>query len=184
MLGPAPKRLIQSLFRGKDWIRIATEIELNYSLFDAFVILHGTDTMAYTSSALSFLLEDLGKTVVRSRTIHLARKTKERNRSSRERRYHCLNFEMMPWTTFSVLCLLPATTTSRVRLRHDSESRHSIAEAFDFVECCLFFNHTLFRGNRVSKASSNDFNAFSSPNFPPLVNGEYRNFECRRVHYG
>lgn len=46
-----------------DWIRIATEIELNYS-FDAFVILHGTDTMAYTASALSFLLEDLGKTVV------------------------------------------------------------------------------------------------------------------------
>ncbi|THH17107.1 hypothetical protein EW146_g3638 [Bondarzewia mesenterica] len=47
-----------------DWIRMATEIELNYSLFDAFVILHGTDTMAYTSSALSFLLEDLGKTVI------------------------------------------------------------------------------------------------------------------------
>jgi lysophospholipase len=46
-----------------DWIRIATEVELNY-YFDAFVILHGTDTMAYTSSALSFLLEDLGKTVV------------------------------------------------------------------------------------------------------------------------
>jgi L-asparaginase/Glu-tRNA(Gln) amidotransferase subunit D len=47
-----------------DWIRIATEIELNYA-FDAFVVLHGTDTMCYTSSALSFLLEDLGKTVVR-----------------------------------------------------------------------------------------------------------------------
>jgi L-asparaginase/Glu-tRNA(Gln) amidotransferase subunit D len=47
-----------------DWIRIATEIELNYN-YDAFVILHGTDTMAFTASALSFLLEDLGKTVVR-----------------------------------------------------------------------------------------------------------------------
>lgn len=47
-----------------DWIRIATEIELNYATFDAFVILHGTDTMSYSSSALSFLLEDLGKTVV------------------------------------------------------------------------------------------------------------------------
>jgi Asparaginase, N-terminal len=47
-----------------DWIRIATDIELNYAFFDAFVILHGTDTMSYTSSALSFLLEDLGKTVV------------------------------------------------------------------------------------------------------------------------
>ena len=43
---------------------MATEIELNYALFDAFVILHGTDTMAYTASALSFMLEDLGKTVV------------------------------------------------------------------------------------------------------------------------
>ncbi len=49
-----------------DWIRIATDIELNYSNFDGFVILHGTDTMSYTSSALSFMLEDLGKTVVRS----------------------------------------------------------------------------------------------------------------------
>jgi 60kDa lysophospholipase len=47
-----------------DWVRIATEIELNYSTFDAFVILHGTDTMSYTSSALSFLLEDLGKTII------------------------------------------------------------------------------------------------------------------------
>lgn len=53
-----------SFFELVDWIRIATEIELNYS-FDAFVILHGTDTMAYSSSAMSFLLEDLGKTVVR-----------------------------------------------------------------------------------------------------------------------
>ncbi|OJT14926.1 60 kDa lysophospholipase [Trametes pubescens] len=48
----------------QDWIRIATDIELNYSNFDGFVILHGTDTMSYTSSALSFMLEDLGKTVV------------------------------------------------------------------------------------------------------------------------
>jgi L-asparaginase/Glu-tRNA(Gln) amidotransferase subunit D len=40
------------------------------------------------------------------------------------------------------------------------------------LECCLFFNHTVFRGNRVSKVSSADFNAFTSPNFSPLVNGE------------
>ncbi|CAG8518882.1 9763_t:CDS:10 [Dentiscutata erythropus] len=47
-----------------DWVRIATDIELNYQSFDAFIILHGTDTMAYTASALSFLLENLGKTVI------------------------------------------------------------------------------------------------------------------------
>lgn len=55
-----------SYFRFEDWIRISTEVELNYANFDAFVILHGTDTMSYTASALSFLLEDLGKTVVLS----------------------------------------------------------------------------------------------------------------------
>ena len=48
-----------------DWIKIATDIEVNYTLYDAFIVLHGTDTMAYTASALSFMLEDLGKTVVR-----------------------------------------------------------------------------------------------------------------------
>ncbi|KAG8748771.1 hypothetical protein FRC12_013782 [Ceratobasidium sp. 428] len=50
--------------RPEDWLGIATEIELNYNAFDGFIILHGTDTMCYTSSALSFLLEDLGKTVI------------------------------------------------------------------------------------------------------------------------
>nr|KAJ3422761.1 hypothetical protein HK105_006440 [Polyrhizophydium stewartii] len=47
-----------------DWVKIATDIEVNYRLFDAFIVLHGTDTMAYTASALSFMLEDLGKTVI------------------------------------------------------------------------------------------------------------------------
>lgn len=47
-----------------DWLKIATDIEVNYCLFDAFIILHGTDTMAYTASALSFMLENLGKTVI------------------------------------------------------------------------------------------------------------------------
>lgn len=47
-----------------DWVRIAEAIAARYDDFDAFVILHGTDTMAYTASALSFLLGNLGKTVV------------------------------------------------------------------------------------------------------------------------
>ena len=48
----------------RDWIKIAGDIEANYALYDSFVILHGTDTMAYTASALSFMLENLGKTVI------------------------------------------------------------------------------------------------------------------------
>jgi lysophospholipase len=47
-----------------DWVRIATDIQVNYKLFDGFIILHGTDTMAYSASVLSFMLENLGKTVI------------------------------------------------------------------------------------------------------------------------
>ncbi|KAJ4475866.1 asparaginase-domain-containing protein [Lentinula lateritia] len=114
-----------------DWIRIATEIELNYS-FDAFVILHGTDTMAYSSSALSFLLEDLGKTVI-------------------------LTGAQIPLS----------------QLRNDATDNLmgalTIAGHYIIPEVCLYFNHMLYRGNRVSKMSSYDLNAFDSPNFPPLV---------------
>jgi L-asparaginase len=46
------------------WIELATIIEEEYEQYDSFVILHGTDTMAYTASALSFLLEDLNKPVI------------------------------------------------------------------------------------------------------------------------
>jgi L-asparaginase len=46
------------------WSRLAAIIERNYKEFDGFVVLHGTDTMAYSASALSFMLEDLAKPVI------------------------------------------------------------------------------------------------------------------------
>lgn len=46
------------------WVDIASIIEKNYNNFDGFVVLHGSDTMSYTSSALSFMLENLGKPVI------------------------------------------------------------------------------------------------------------------------
>lgn len=46
------------------WKKLVSIIEANYDLYDGFVILHGTDTMAYTASALSFMLENLGKPVI------------------------------------------------------------------------------------------------------------------------
>ncbi|EJU05568.1 asparaginase-domain-containing protein [Dacryopinax primogenitus] len=115
-----------------DWIRIATEIELNYHNFDAFVVLHGTDTMCYSSSALSFMLEDLGKTVI-------------------------LTGAQIPLS----------------QLRNDAVENLlgalSIAGHYIIPECCLYFNHKLFRGNRVTKVSADDFDAFDSPNLQPLV---------------
>ena len=50
--------------RPADWARIAQIIQENHDRFDGFVVLHGSDTMAYTASALSFLLEGLTKPVI------------------------------------------------------------------------------------------------------------------------
>ncbi|XP_017005068.2 L-asparaginase 1 [Drosophila takahashii] len=47
-----------------DWQRMANEVGKNYKSYDGFVILHGTDTLAYSASALSFMLENLNKPVV------------------------------------------------------------------------------------------------------------------------
>jgi len=46
------------------WVKLAKTIEESYNLYDGFVVLHGSDTMAYTASALSFMLENLGKPVI------------------------------------------------------------------------------------------------------------------------
>lgn len=46
------------------WAKLVKIIQYNYDNFDGFVILHGTDTMAYTASALSFMLENLSKPVI------------------------------------------------------------------------------------------------------------------------
>ena len=49
----------------KDWCSLVKLIERHYYDYDGFVVIHGTDTMAYTASAMSFMLEGLGKTVRR-----------------------------------------------------------------------------------------------------------------------
>jgi len=48
----------------ENWIKMATIIEENYANFDGFVVLHGSDTMSYSASALSFMLENLAKPVI------------------------------------------------------------------------------------------------------------------------
>lgn len=47
-----------------DWIRIGKDIQKAYDWYDGFVVLHGTDTLSYTASALSFMFENLGKPVI------------------------------------------------------------------------------------------------------------------------
>lgn len=58
------KPIDSSNMNPKYWVQIAEIIETNYNTFDGFVVLHGSDTMSYTASALSFMLENLAKPVV------------------------------------------------------------------------------------------------------------------------
>jgi lysophospholipase len=154
-----PHLLRQPALSFIDWIRIATEIELNYS-FDAFVVLHGTDTMSYTSSALSFLLEDLGKTVIiTGAQIPLSQLRNDATDN------------LMGALTIAGHFILPGNNMCLAVF--------TVSINFG-IECCLYFNHTLFRGNRVSKTSSYDLSAFESPNFPPLVNGGSTSSFCVR----
>ncbi|WP_293896524.1 asparaginase [Flavobacterium sp.] len=58
------KPIDSSNINPEKWVEIAEIIECNYASFDGFVVLHGSDTMSYSASALSFMLENLNKPVV------------------------------------------------------------------------------------------------------------------------
>ncbi len=119
------------------WVRIAEIIENNYNDFDGFVILHGTDTMAYTASALSFLLENLGKPVILTGSqlpIGLLRTDGKEN-------------------------LITA-----IEIAAAKENGQPVVP-----EVCIYFDNKLTRGNRTTKLSAEHFDAFSSPNYPPLA---------------
>jgi L-asparaginase/Glu-tRNA(Gln) amidotransferase subunit D len=64
----------------KDWNDLSELIVSNYNDYDAFVILHTPDTLAYTASALSFMLENLTKTVVISPNMILATRLASKHR--------------------------------------------------------------------------------------------------------
>lgn len=116
----------------KDWQRIANDIKENYDEYDGFVVLHGTDTMAYTSSALSFMFENLNKPII---------------------------------VTGSQIPLSQLRSDGQVNVLNSLY----IAANYPINEVGLYFNNTLYRGNRSIKAYADGFNAFDSPNMPPLL---------------
>ncbi len=61
---PGDARMDSSSMTPSDWVTIARQIEKNYADYDAFIVIHGTDTLAYTASALSFMFENLAKPVI------------------------------------------------------------------------------------------------------------------------
>lgn len=120
------------------WSKIAKEVEVNYDNYDGFVVLHGTDTMAYTASALSFMLENLDKPVI---------------------------------ITGSQLPIGEVRTDGEENLLtaiQIAAARNLRGEAMINEVAILFENH-LLRGNRSSKVSADNFNAFMSRNYPELA---------------
>lgn len=121
----------------KEWARIASIIEENYLNFDGFVVLHGSDTMSYSASALSFMLENLAKPVV---------------------------------FTGSQLPIGDLRTDAKENLITAIQIA-SLQENGQAVisEVCLYFEYKLYRGNRTTKINAEHFKAFTSPNYPELV---------------
>lgn len=122
-----------------NWTQIAAQIEKHYDNFDGFVVLHGTDTMAYTASALSFMLRNLDKPVIITGSqlpIGEVRTDGEENLI----------------TALQIAAAIdPADNKPMVR------------------EVAILFENYLWRGNRATKKSADNFNAFKSYNYPPLA---------------
>lgn len=122
----------------KLWIDLTHIIANNYNQYDGFVILHGTDTMAYTASALSYMLENLTKPVI---------------------------------LTGSQLPIGQLRTDGKENLITSIEiasAKHHDGTAM-VPEVGIYFNGHLMRGNRTTKQSADNFNAFESFNFEHLV---------------
>ncbi|MCM1377393.1 MAG: type I asparaginase [Clostridium sp.] len=120
------------------WRDIAKVIEDNYDVYDGFVVLHGTDTMAYTSSALSFMLEGLDKAVIITGSqlpIGEVRTDGEEN----------------------------LITALQIAAARDCQGHSKVREV------AILFDNYLWRGNRSTKHSADNFNAFTSNNYPYLA---------------
>ena len=119
------------------WLRIANTISAEYDHFDGFVVLHGTDTMSYSASALSFMLSGLEKPVI---------------------------------FTGAQLPIGVLRTDGKENLITAIEIAAACENGLPLVpEVCIYFENKLLRGNRTIKFSAEHFNAFTSPNLPPLA---------------
>ena len=120
------------------WVDLVEIIEKNYVKYDGFVILHGSDTMAFTSSALSFMLQGIRKPII---------------------------------LTGSQLPIGTIRTDGKENLITAVEIAAAVDELGEPIvqEVAVYFEYSLYRGNRCSKVSANQFEAFQSPNHPELA---------------
>ncbi|MCQ2141212.1 MAG: type I asparaginase [Bacteroidales bacterium] len=120
------------------WQALATLIRDRYDDYDGFVILHGTDTMSFSASALSFMLNGLTKPVIFTGSqLPIGRPRTDGKEN-----------------------LISAVEIAAAKKPDGSAM---------VPEVCIYFGSKLLRGNRTTKINSEYFNAFRSPNYPPLA---------------
>lgn len=128
----------------KDWIDIATKIKSHYDDYQGFVVLHGTDTMTYTATALSFILQNLTKPVI-------------------------VTGSQLPISSVRTDAVQNFITSLRI-----AAGEHMNPPLPLVPEVCIFFQNKLIRGNRSRKINASGYDAFDSPNYPLLGEaGEY-----------
>ncbi len=120
------------------WKELARLIKEKYDDYDGFVVLHGTDTMAYSASALSFMLDSLTKPVI-------------------------FTGSQLPVGSLRTDGKENLVSAIEVASAKDSKGRAMVPEV------AIYFNSQLIRGNRATKVNATAFDAFRSPNCPPLA---------------
>ena len=136
------------------WQALARLIRERYEDYDGFVILHGTDTMAYSASALSFMLENLGKPVI-------------------------FTGSQLPIGSLRTDGKENLISAVEIATAKDSHGHPMVPEV------CICFNSQLLRGNRSVKVNATGFDAFKSPNYPPLATaGISIKYNNSFIHYG
>ncbi|MBR4313005.1 MAG: type I asparaginase [Bacteroidaceae bacterium] len=122
----------------ESWSQLVSIIYSNYEQYDGFVILHGTDTMAFTASALSFMLEGLMKPVI-------------------------LTGSQLPIGALRTDGKENLLTAIEIAAAKNEDGTPIVPEV------CIFFHEKLMRGNRATKVSADNFDAFESNNYPLLA---------------
>jgi len=135
----------------QSYIDIVEIIEHNYNDFDGFVVLTGSDTMSYTSSALSFMIENLHKPII---------------------------------FTGSQLPIGDLRTDAKENLITSIEIACARKGNKPVIsEVCLYFEYKLYRANRTTKINAEQFEAFTSMNYPPLAeSGVHLNFSEHYIY--
>ena len=121
------------------WIYIVEIIEKNYDSKDGFVVLTGSDTMSYTSSAISFMIENLSKPII-------------------------FTGSQLPIGDLRTDAKENLITAVQIAASIDENTNES-----NLKEVGLYFEYKLYRANRTTKINAEQFEAFTSPNYPPLA---------------